>query len=410
MIRIHPTELNFAAALSKVRRGPSQSTGPSNPLWFHHMSYTGGQHLRFTTTDSHISLSSRLPVTGEGDSWEGKVSQTNFDAFATVAGGGSFDLNPGSPKCILAEKLHQDDNGETYGFAYPFFCHPNPTPYPCGDLTGETEPTLIPRNPLRKALNFAVHSQSEKAKTSRLNTCTITTNGDVVAYSQKVFFRSTIVSLPFEVNILSADAWRLVNWLSLINMHPSTDIELTHGNDAQGRLCYQFRTADGAHSFRVIAVPRPVPTEFVGQIRREPAAIEGIVQGRALLELSGYFSQFRNSVLECRFVNESNQWHLQWATTGENPKGVGPLPFDDCKVRVPESPPTGFLVSPLALRNALTRYRKGSLHLSYQNSILVITDKQTVRGSDAPSGYQCFVRVTPVQELPGGGHDSSTVN
>jgi hypothetical protein len=122
MIRIRPQQLNFAAALGRIRRRPPGSAGAGNALRYHQLSYDGGPHLTFATTDFRVSMVSRLSVEGQSDPWECRVPFDNFNAFALDAEGGKLTLNPGSPPCVRAEKWSPkeiDAFGREFFFAYP---------------------------------------------------------------------------------------------------------------------------------------------------------------------------------------------------------------------------------------------------------------------------------------------------
>lgn len=403
MIDISPRELNFAAALGRVRRRPSLSAGAANALRYHQLSYDGGPHLTFATTDFRVSMVSRLPVEGQDDPWECRVPFDNFNAFASNAQGGKLTLNSGSPKCVRAEKWSPkeiDALRREFFSTYPFHRTQSTTSYPCHELVEVTRTVVVRRATLRDALAFAAPATGEADSDTRLNTCTITAAGEVVAYSGRVFFRAAADPPGFDLNLPVPDAGRLGAWLALIDQTPQAEIEVATGADAQGRVCHQFRTPDQAHSFRMITVPRAVPSEFVQAARQEPPAISGTVPGRMLDEIANLFRHYESSPLRCRFLRGPNQWRLQLSTTGDAPEGGGVLVLEDCQVADEKAAETPLLLSAVHLHHALDRHRSGPLLLSYlpRARTLSLTDNQPASRHHAASGHQSFLRITAVNE------------
>ena len=401
MIRIRPTELNLAAALGRLRRRPPQTSGSANPLRSHHLSYDG-THLTFSSTDFRVSLRSRLGVDGTGDPWDCVVSVANFEAFAATVEGGVLTLNPRTRRCVRAEKMSaapDDPLGRQFGFAYPFIRRPDPNPYRFDELVGETTPVPLSRVALRKALDFVAPSRVGGEPDSRLDTCTLAASGDAVSHSGRVFFRAALAPLPFDANLPGPDAGRVGAWLALLDGLPAAEVLLSRGQDPLGRTHFQFRTPDAAHTIRVAAAPRPVPYEFVNQVRDEPATVSGLISGDQLREIASYFRQFRGCPVEWQFVEAGAGWQVSLTTTGDCPAGGGVLALCDCQVPDGGVARQPLLVSPTHLRHGLVRHRAGRLHLTYRPKSRTVTftdDVPATRGQ--PAGHQSVVRVAPVRD------------
>lgn len=403
MIRISPKELNFAASLAKIRRRPTQSTGPGSAPRYHQLSYAGHPFLTFATTDMRISLVSRLPVEEQGDPWECRVAIANFESFAAIAAGGKFTLNPTSSKCVRAEKCSPreiDPLRRSFLFAYPFHKQTAPTSYPCHELTETSERVVLDLALLRDSLAFTAPTCGEGDLESRLDNCTIKGDGTIIAHSNGVFFRATANPTSWDVNLYRPDACRLANWLALLREYSATKIEFFSGKNSQGRPCYQFQTPDHVHSFQVVAMPRSVPADIVRHVRDEPPVICGVVSAKDLLAIGGCFQAFENLPLKGRFTCEENQWKLHLATTGDAPEGHGSVFLENSQVTNFQVLSRQFLLSPVHLRIALARHRNKRLHLQYHShpSTLTFIDNQPLPQLPNPPGHLSIVRIKLLQD------------
>lgn len=399
MIEIRPSDLAFAARLGPLRRRPNRSTGSFSVLRFHLLRYAGGDHLEFVTTDSRVMMISRLPVVGHDEPWACLTSVRGFEALARHVEGGRLTLIPELPHRVRAVKgvVNQFNVQQTFLFSYPLFNFPRPWP----DDERSEDATIagrpIPRVELRKALDFVAWTQGEVDPGSRTNVCSLTQEGNVVAYHDHVFFRAKTSRLPLDVDLLRADAGRLLGWLRLLRERDVKTIDINEMSDARGGRFVQFATPDRLHRFQVMRVPKKVPLEFVDQVNGEAPAVCCLVMRDALLEVASYFQHFRGH-LRWKFQTSGDQPTVLLTSNtgdGDGDGGGGSILLQKIVTNAPIPTEVEFLVSPKCLRLALARHRTAQIQVAYRPGArrITISDVSPVDRIDGLSGNESIVRV-----------------
>jgi hypothetical protein len=434
MIRITPENLAFAERLSKIRRSPKPSDGAKSWPRCHQLVYNGGNKLTFRTSDLRISLVSELPVEGEDDPWDCRVYQDNFDTHAKYEEGGRFTLNatpascvqvgkgvsaaprnvevtPPSPDAENAQILPRLEDTPTLPFGdaaptvtvdspptadgpptelsydpryrYPYRRVPVETPFP--DMLVLDPDHLgmpISLDKLRRALRFLAASRKERDPNCRLNVCSIMPNQQVGTWNDGVFIQTDgpIVNAP--INLASADAFRLAEWLQLLHSRKEEQLQIARTADGRGRTTVLFATPGMEHRFQVLGMPRPFPTEFFTNLRALETTIGGTVSRQELRMAAGCFSQFINCNLHFHFKKDGDRWKLTLTPTREVPRSGGPIAISvqQAPADVEEIPP--FLVSAVQLLTAVEYYTCQDLHFTLRQRAKVLTLADTPEGDE----------------------------
>jgi hypothetical protein len=418
MILVAPEDLNFAQRLSAIRRPPVAADGPANWSRYHCLSYEGSAFLTFGTTDSRVTMVSRLYVKDDDHPWECPVERRNFDHFARLANGGRFTLDARPGRAVLARKFHKEWDGREFEFQYPLFRGRSTTPFPEVAIPPETVASAtVPLNAFRTSLGFLTRPREERDLECRVDTCTFVPNGEAIGWHQDVFLRTVSPTLPFEVNVHAADAARLWQWLGLIDNGHTTEIRLTCQDDTlAGRAYYLFWTPDGAHRFKVVACRRPLPGDFIRNVDGESTAPVAVVPRKALQEIAWYFGQYNGCHLILKVTRDDDgTWNLHAALSDETLSGGGRIPVDvkPGPGEVTSLPPVR--VSPADLFVAVDRLKGHHVLLQHHRRCRATTLSDEPTGAGIDVVRRAYLHVAAVllgdASVPAGGtfHDSDKV-
>lgn len=282
-----------------------------------------------------------------------------------------------------------------FRYQYPFWKVPVDTPFPEMLLFEPDRPApRISLDKLRRALRFLMASRNEKDPECRLNVCSIMPSQLVGTWNDGVFVQTEGPAVDAPINLATADAFRLAEWLQLLHWRREIELQILRVANDVGKTTILFATPNLNHCFQVVGTARSFPIEFFTNLQAVEPTIRGTLPREELRCFAGCFSRFVNCHLRFTFRRQNDQWILQVTPSREVPCGGGliPIQVQQSQERIDENPP--FLASAAQLLSAVNYHRGEKVRFTLRQRAKTLTLSSPTDDNDgaADDVHQTHVR------------------